>query len=333
MGDSVRQQFNCLMVRKDDLVTCGVESIALGDLPEGEVLIQVKRSSLNYKDALACRAHPGVVQTLPHVPGIDCAGYVVESSSPDYKSGDAVLVTGYELGTSHWGGYSAYVRVPADWVVPLPQALSIEEAMVLGTAGFTAAQCVMALQHHGLSAGKGAVAVTGATGGVGSIAVCILGKLGYQVDAITGKSEQADFLKSLGAAQVLPRETLEDDENKPLRSTPWIGAVDTVGGKPLATLLASISHRGCVAACGLAAGHKLEATVYPFILRGITLAGIDSAKCPRDSRLQVWERLSEDWKLDSLNKIARTVALRDLPQEVDKMLAGKSLGRVLVDPS
>ena len=333
MEDSIRQPFSCLMVRKGDSVTYDIESITLEDLPAGEVLIEVKRSSLNYKDALACRAHPGVVRTLPHVPGIDCAGHVLESSSPDFQRGDAVLVTGYDLGTTHWGGYSAYVRVPADWVVPLPQGLSIEEAMALGTAGFTAAQCVMALQHHGLEAGKGSIAVTGATGGVGTIAISILAKLGYQVDAITGKSEQAEFLKSLGAAQVLPREVLDDPDKKSLSSTKWVGAVDTVGGEPLATLLASISHRGCVATCGMAAGHKLATTVYPFILRGVTLAGIDSAKCPRDSRLQVWENLSGDWKLNSLADLSRTVTLRDLPQEIEKMLAGKSLGRVLVDPS
>ncbi|MCG8448665.1 MAG: YhdH/YhfP family quinone oxidoreductase [Pirellulales bacterium] len=320
------------MVRKADRVACRVETVSRDDLPAGDVLIEVASSSLNYKDALACRAHPGVVRDLPHVPGIDCAGHIVESTAAAFQPGQAVLVTGYDLGTTHWGGFAAYVRVPGEWVVPLPEGLSLEEAMTLGTAGFTAAQCVAALQHHGIQPDQGEIAVTGATGGVGSLAVALLAKLGYQVAAITGKPEQTELLKKLGAAQILPREAVQDASDKPLLRARWVAAVDTVGGDALAALLRSITHRGCVAACGLAGGHDLSTTVYPFILRGVTLAGIDSAQCPHDSRLQIWQRLAGPWRLNVLHQLARTITLSEVPAEVDRMLAGKSVGRVLVRP-
>ena len=321
------------MVRGGDKVTCHVESLSRDDLPEGDVLIEVAYSSLNYKDALACQAHPGVVRSLPHVPGIDCAGSVVESRSPSFQPGDKVLVTGYELGTTHWGGYAAYVRVPSDWVVPLPTGLSLEEAMTLGTAGFTAAQCVAALEFHGIQPHHGRVAVTGATGGVGSLAIGLLAKLGYEVAAITGKPEQASMLQELGAVEILPREAVDDNSNKPLLKSQWAGAVDTVGGNALATLLRSTSHRGCVAACGLAASHDLPLTVYPFILRGVTLTGIDSAQCPRGPRLQIWQRLASEWRLENLDKLARRITLADVPRAAATMLSGQTFGRTLVLPT
>ena len=321
------------MVRSDaEDVCCRVETISHDDLPEGDVLIEVAISSLNYKDALACQAHPGVVRQLPHIPGIDCAGHIVESAAKRHNSGDPVLVTGYGLGSAQWGGYSAFVRVPSAWIVPLPVGLSLEEAMVLGTAGFTAAQCVSALVHHGVLPNRGEVAVTGATGGVGSLAVALLAKLGYEVVAVTGKPENTAWLQQLGAKKVVARAEIQDESGKPILKSRWAGAVDTVGGDILATLVRSTAHRGCVAACGMAAGPQLPLTVYPFILRGVTLAGIDSAECPLESRVETWDRLAGLWKLDGLTKLARTVTLDEISAEADNMLAGNSVGRVLVRP-
>lgn len=321
------------MVRRaEQEVTCRVEHISHDDLPAGDVLIEVALSSLNYKDALACQAHPGVVRQLPHIPGIDCAGHVVESAAGEHQSGDPVLVTGYGLGSEQWGGYAAFVRLPSEWIVPLPAGLSLEESMILGTAGFTAAQCIGALARHGVLPEQGEVAVTGATGGVGSLAVALLAKLGYEVVAVTGKPENTERLLQLGAAKVVPRAEVQDESDKPILKSRWAGAIDTVGGDVLATLVRSTAHRGCVAACGMAAGHELPLTVYPFILRGVTLAGIDSAQCPRSSRLEIWDRLAGTWKLDGLGRSARTVTLAEIPAEADRMLAGNAVGRVLVRP-
>jgi len=327
-------KFPCLMVRKDaaGTVSAAVESISRDDLPAGEVVIDVAYSSLNYKDALACRGHPGVVRTFPHVPGVDCAGTVVESASPEYRAGDKVLVTGYELGAGHWGGFAAYVRVPAEWVVPLPVELSAREAMIYGTAGFTAAQCVTAIAKRGIDPERGEIVVTGATGGVGSMAVAILAKLGYQVAAVTGKTERHDWLRELGAATILGREEVVDSSDQPLLSARWAAAVDTVGGQPLTTIVRSMQHRGCVAACGLVAGTGLPLSVYPFILRGVTLAGIDSAKCPRPERLEMWHKLAGPWRVERLDRLAGEATLDELPQRVEQILAGQIVGRTLVVP-
>ena len=323
------------MVRRsdNDNVSVAVEQMTLDELPPGEVVIEVEYSSINYKDALACQAHPGVVRKLPHIPGIDCAGTVSESSDSRFTKGDSVLITGYDLGAPAWGGYSQFVRVPADWVVPLPTSLSTKQAMIYGTAGFTAAQCVMAINKHGIQPERGEVAVTGASGGVGSIAIAILAKLGYTVVAVSGKPEQADLLKELGAARIIPRSEVDDHSDAPLLPARWAAVVDTVGGNTLATLVRSTHHRGCVTACGLVGGDALPLTVYPFILRGVALAGIDSAKCPREPRLQVWQKLSGDWNVsDKLEPLAREVTLSSVPQEVTAMLAGKNHGRILVRP-
>ena len=311
----------------------GVDAITQDELPAGDVLIRVAYSSLNYKDALACQGHPGVVREFPHVPGIDCAGTIVESASDDWRPGDEVLVTGYELGAGHWGGYAAYVRVPAEWVVRLPAGLSLREAMIYGTAGFTAAQCVTAIVEHGIEPKRGPVVVTGATGGVGCLAVAILAKLGYDVAAVTGKRDQHDWLRRLGASTMLGREEVVDDSDRPLLGSRWAAAVDTVGGKPLATILRSMQHRGCVAACGLVAGADLQLTVYPFILRGVTLAGIDSAKCPRPQRLEMWKKLAGPWRVDRLHELANEVTLDELPNEIEKILAGQIVGRTVVVPT
>ena len=301
-------------------------------LPPGDVLIHVQYSSLNYKDALATQGHPGVVRTFPHVPGIDFAGAVVESASDAYLPGDKVLVTGYELGAGQWGGYAALVRVPADWIVPLPEGLTLRDAMIYGTAGFTAAQSVAAIVDRGIKPDRGPVIVTGATGGVGCFAVAILAKLGYDVSAVTGKHEQAEWLRQLGAKSILGRGDVVDETDRLLLPAKWAAAVDTVGGRPLGTIVRSIQHRGVVTACGLVAGLEIPLTVYPFILRGVTLAGIDSAKCPRPERLAMWQKLAGPWCIAQLNNVAEEVTLDDLPDRVQKILAGKIVGRTLVVP-
>lgn len=330
-----QENSDCLVVRRDDddRVSASVESKTIDELPAGEVLIEVEYSSLNYKDALACQAHPGVVRDLPHVPGIDAAGKVVATESEDFQAGDEVLVTGYDLGTTHWGGFSKFIRVPAEWVVAMPAGMNARSAMTYGTAGFTAAQCVAAIRHHGIEPDAGEVVVTGASGGVGSLSVAILAKLGYRVAAVTGKAGQHALLKEMGAKEILSRDEVSDDSNKPLLASRWAAAVDTVGGQTLATLLRSMNHRGCVAACGLAGGHDLPMTVYPFILRGVTLAGIDSAKCPRANRLQIWEYLAGEWKLDGLDSITHEISFAEVPRTTDAMLAGKTFGRTLVKPT
>jgi acrylyl-CoA reductase (NADPH) len=331
----VNELFPCLMVRKDNFgtVAAAVELISLDDLPAGEVLIEVAYSSLNYKDALAAEGHPGVVRKFPHVPGIDCAGTVIESQSKQYKPGDAVLITGYDLGAGHWGGFSKYVRVPAEWIVPLPAGLSQREAMIYGTAGFTAVQCVTAIVERGIGPDHGEIVVTGATGGVGSLAVAILAKLGYQIAAVTGKADRHDWLREWGATTILDRGEVVDDTDRPMLSERWAAAVDTVGGVTLATLLAATKYRGVVAACGLVGGDRFSTSVYPFLLRGVSLAGIDSAKCPRPERLEMWQKLSGPWRVEHLDRIANEATLDDLPEKVRQILHGGIVGRTVVVPT
>jgi putative YhdH/YhfP family quinone oxidoreductase len=326
--------FPAFVVRKDaeGRVAARVERLTIDELPPGEVLIRVAYSSMNYKDALASQGHPGVVRTLPHVPGIDCAGTVEESTSSDYRAGDQVIITGYDLGSGHWGGYAEYVRVPADWIVPLPSGLTLRDTMIYGTAGFTAAQCVAAIVARGIEPNRGPVVVTGSTGGVGSIAVAILAKLGYEVEAVTGKQKHHDWLRKLGASTILGRDDISDNSDRPLLRSRWAAAVDTVGGKPLATILRSTQHRGCVSACGLVAGTDIPTTVYPFILRGVTLAGIDSANCPRRERLEMWEKLSGPWHITQLESLADEITLDELPDRIQKILAGQIMGRTIVTP-
>jgi acrylyl-CoA reductase (NADPH) len=328
------KSFPAFVVRKDagGRVTAGVEHLSSDKLPTGDVLIRVAYSSLNYKDALASQGHPGVVRMLPHVPGIDCAGTVEESTSSDYRPGDEVIVTGYDLGSGHWGGYAEFVRVPADWIVPLPSGLTLRETMVYGTAGSTAAQCVAAIIARGIEPGRGPVVVTGSTGGVGSVAVAILAKLGYEVEAVTGKREHHDWLHKLGARTILDRNEVLDDSDRPLLGSRWAAAVDTLGGKPLATILRSTRHRGCVAACGLVAGTDVPLTVYPFILRGVMLAGIDSANCPRPERIEMWNKLAGAWHIYQLDSIADEITLDALPDRIQKILAGQIVGRTVVVP-
>ena len=266
------------------------------------------------------------------MPGIDVAGTVEESTVDHIRVGDQVIVTGYDLGGAAWGGYSQLVRVPADWVVPLPQGLTLQESMVYGTAGFTAAQAVAAIEARGIAPDRGDVVVTGASGGVGSLAVALLAKRGYQVVAVTGKTSMHDRLKRLGAAKIVPRKKVRSDLSRPLLVARWAAAIDTVGGEILSTLIRSTKHRGCVAACGMVAGIDVPMTVYPFILRGVDLAGIDSAKCPMDQRRQIWDHLAGPWKIDDLASLAETIDFDQLGPRIEAILAGKGAGRVVVAP-
>ncbi len=329
-----QRTFRCFLVSKDPQQNAQqhITDQPLSNLPEGDVLIRVAWSSLNYKDALAATGHAGVARTFPHVPGIDAAGVIDQSSVASLKPGDEVIVTGYELGAGRWGGWSEYIRVPADWVVPCPAGLTLREAMVLGTAGFTAAQCVRALRLHTVTS-EGPIVVTGATGGVGSLAVQLLGQLGYEVVAVTGKLSAHQWLRELGAARVVSREQLTDDGDsaRPLCSARWAGAVDTVGGPVLSLLLRSTRVNGCVAACGMVGGSDLPMTVYPFILRGVTLAGITSANCPRAARLDIWNQLAGPWKLNTLDSLATEANLGNLPSFVQQILESRIRGRVIVN--
>ena len=332
----VPDSFRCLLVDNSpttatSITTVGnVVKLPTEQLPAGDVTIRTAYSSLNYKDALAYQGHRGIVKQLPHVPGIDVAGVVVDSSDDRFNVGNSVIVTGYELGQSRWGGWSELVRVPADWIVPLPDGLSLREAMIFGTAGFTAAQSVLALQRNEVEPSSGEVAVTGATGGVGSIAVRLLAHLGYDVVAITGKADQQQSLIQLGAKRALARSEILDTSQRPLLSARWAGAVDTVGGDLLKSLLRTTRYGGCVAACGLVAGAELSMTVYPFLLRGVSLCGIASADCPAAKRQRIWELLAGNWKPSNLEEYVTEVQLEQLPHEIEKISAGQVVGRVIV---
>ncbi len=326
-------EFRCYVVRKNysDQFVAAVEQRPVAELPDGEVLIEVAYSSVNYKDALAAQGHPGVARTFPHVPGIDAAGTVVESASSEYQVGAQVLVTSYGLGVDRWGGWAQYVRVPGEWIVPMPRGLALRQSMVLGTAGLTAGLCVAALQHHAIHPDAGEVLVTGATGGVGCLAVMLLAQIGYTVVAVSGKPDRVEWLHELGAARVIRREQAIDEAKRPMLATQWAGVVDTVGGAMLASLLRSVRNEGCVAACGLVGGTKLKTTVYPFILRGITLRGIDSAWCPMPRRQKAWKMISESLSAESLEAVAQTVGFADLPDKVQQIHSGNNVGRTVVD--
>ena len=324
----------CYLVdRADGKLVGQVVERPLSDLPAGDVLVRVQYSSLNYKDALSAQGHPGVTRKFPHVPGIDAAGEVVESASAAYQPGDAVIATGHDLGQNTWGGFAEYIRMPAAWLVKLPTGMTSRTSMIYGTAGLTAAMCVDALVQRGVKPENGEIVVTGASGGVGSISVALLAKLGYQVVAVSGKPTAGEFLKSLGAAQVVSRDSVNDTSGKPVLAERWAGAVDTVGGSTLSTLVRSTKRYGVVTACGLVGGHDLPLTVYPFILRGVDLVGIDSVECPHTLRDRLWQQLAGAWQPAQLDSIvAGEVTLDELPAQIDRIGKGEQQGRILVRP-
>jgi len=325
--------FRALVVSKTDekTFTREITERSITDLPEGEVLIRVHFSSLNYKDGLSCIGNPGVTRNYPHTPGIDASGKVTESSDSRFKEGDSVIVTGYDLGMNTSGGFGEYIRVPADWVVPLPEGMTFKEASIYGVAGFTAALSVDALQKYGVIPEQGEVVVTGSTGGVGSVSVALLSLLGYTVVASTGKKEESEFLQRLGASEIISREEVNEESKKPLLRERWAGAVDTVGGTTLAALLKAAKRGGAVAATGLVASSELSTTVFPFILRGVSLLGIDSGFTPTKLRLEIWNKLAGIWKIPQLEQLTIDCTLEELDPEIDKILAGGQRGRVVVN--
>jgi len=325
--------FRAILVEKaaDGAVTAGVADLDDARLPEGDVLVEVAYSTLNYKDGLCLSGKGGLVRTFPHVPGIDFAGTVLESGDARYKPGDKVVLTGWRVGEAHWGGYAQKARVRADWLVPLPRGLTLRQTMAVGTAGFTAMLAVMDLEAHGLKPGDGPVLVTGAAGGVGSVATAILSRLGFEVAAVTGRPETEAYLRDLGAATIVPRNELADAPTKPLERETWAGCVDAVGGSMLARVLTQMKYRTSVAAVGLAGGAAAPFTVVPFLLRGVNLLGVDSVMRPFDDRVAAWDRLARDLDLAKLEAMIRPAALADLPALGGEILKGRVQGRVVVD--
>lgn len=300
-------------------------------LPQGDVLIEVHYSSLNYKDALSASGNKGVTRNYPHTPGIDAAGVVVESSNPAIEQGQQVIVTGYDLGMNTAGGFGQYIRVPAEWVVPKPANMTLRESMVLGTAGLTAALCIDNLLQAGLKAGQGEVLVTGATGGVGSIAVALLAKLGFKVVASTGKKEAEPWLLELGASSTIDRNELSEVNPRPLLKERWAGAVDVVGGETLFSVIKSLNYGASVAACGLVESPAFSATVLPFILRGVNLLGVDSVELPLSVKQHTWDKLANDWRLDNLEAMVTEIGFDALETSLQSVLAGKAKGRFLLN--
>jgi acrylyl-CoA reductase (NADPH) len=326
------ESFQALVVDKtESSFSVAVKPVALEELPAGEVVIKVAYSSVNYKDGLASIPNGKIVRSYPFIPGIDLSGTVVSSTDEQFHEGQQVIATGYGMGVSHFGGYSEYTRIPAAWITPLPEGLTLREAMIYGTAGLTAALSIQALEDNDLAPDKGKVLVTGATGGVGGSAIAMLSTKGYSVVASTGNTEANEYLKTLGAEEVISREDVTGGSSKPLEKQLWQGAVDSVGGNSLASILSKISYRGSVAASGLTGGTPVPTTVLPFILRGVNLLGIDSVECPAELRGKAWTRMATDLKPAQLeNLVDREVTLNELPQALEDILQGNTRGRVLV---
>jgi len=324
--------FQALMLREEDgRIVPRLEAVDEAELPPGEVTVAVEYSTLNYKDAMVLQGIGRLVRNYPHIPGIDFAGAVERSDSPEFKPGDPVILTGWRVGEVHWGGYAEQARVKASWLVRRPQGLSAAQAMAVGTAGFTAMLAVMALERHGLRPGDGEVLVTGAAGGVGSVEIALLSALGHRVVAATGRPEQRDYLIELGADDLVERAALAVKPSRPLDGERWAGAVDAVGGNTLATILTQLQYHASVAACGLAGGSDLPATVIPFLLRGVNLLGIDSVMCPPEERIEAWQRLARELPLDRLERMTGVVPLSRLPGLAPKILQGEVRGRTVVD--
>lgn len=323
--------FKAVKIEKDDAgYRAEYADVTQEQLPEGDVTVRISHSTLNYKDGLAITGKSPVVRYFPMVPGIDFAGEVTESSHPDYQAGDWVVLNGWGVGEKHWGGLAQYARVSGDWLVPLPEAFSSRQAMAIGTAGYTAMLCVMKLASLGVTPEKGEVLVTGAAGGVGSVAIALLAQRGYDVVAVSGRPENIDYLLSLGAKEVVGREAFSEP-GKPLGKERWAGAVDVVGGHTLANVCATTQYGGAVAACGLAGGMELPATVAPFILRGVTLAGVDSVMCPKAERLQAWQLLANELGADKLESICEEIGLSEVVSYGEAFLKGEVKGRLVVD--
>ncbi len=323
--------FKGILIEKDDAgYRAALQDIDDGQLPDGDVTVRVQYSTLNYKDGLAITGKGPVVRKFPMVPGIDLVGMVEESSHADCPVGSTVVLNGWGVGETHWGGLAQKARLKGDWLVPLPAAFTPKQAMAIGTAGYTAMLCVMALERNGVKPADGDIVVTGAAGGVGSVAIALLAQLGYRVVAVSGRVSEADYLKSLGAAEVIDRAEFTAP-GKPLAKERWAGAVDSVGSHVLANVCAQLRYGGTVAACGLAGGADLPATVMPFILRGVTLAGVDSVMCPRPRRLEAWQRLARDLDIGKLEAIAHEIALSEAIPVAGELLAGQVRGRVIVD--
>lgn len=322
--------FDAILIEKpDDTQTTGITQLSQDQLPEGDTLVDVAWSTLNYKDALALTGAGPVVRSFPMVPGIDFAGVVAETTHPDLKPGDRVVLNGWGVGESHWGGLAQKARVKGDWLVPLPDGITLRQAMAIGTAGYTAMLCVMALADHGVTPHKGEVAVTGAAGGVGSIATALLAHRGYSVAAVTGRTAEADYLRDLGASTILDREELSG-KPRPLNKERFAGGIDVAGSTPLANLLSMIRYGGTVAACGLAAGMDLPTSVAPFILRGVTLAGIDSAMCPTERRRDAWAHLARELDMAKLDALSVDLPFDQVIETAPKFLDGEVRGRLVV---
>lgn len=323
--------FNGVVIERDEAgYRATVKPIELPVLEAGDVVVRVEHSTLNYKDGLAITGKGPVVRKFPMVPGIDFAGVVEASNSPDFKPGDPVVLNGWGVGETHWGGLAQRAQVKGNWLVPLPPSFSSVVAMAIGTAGYTAMLCVIALERHGVTPDRGEVIVTGASGGVGSVAIALLSKLGYRVVAVTGRPQEAEYLRSLGAHEIMDRSELSEP-GKPLGKERWAGAIDTVGGRVLANVCAGMRYRGVVAACGLAGGMDFPATVAPFILRGVSLVGIDSVMCPRPERLLAWRRLEQDLDIAKLGRMTTLIGLSEAIDGANSLLDGKLHGRVVVD--
>ncbi len=329
----MEESFRAMVVSKDGNNQCRRQIVRrqVSHLPEGDVLIKVHYSSLNYKDALSASGNTGVTRHYPHTPGIDAAGIVMESADPMIKAGSQVIVTSYDLGMNTPGGFGQYIRVPSDWVVPLPAGLSLRQAMCYGTAGFTAALSVFQLTRLGVQPEQGEILVSGAIGGVGSIAVSLLAQQGYSVAALNGKTDQSEYLKSLGARHIVDICDAIDTSKKPLLAGRWAGSIDVVGGDILASTIKSTKANGVVTTCGNAASFDLPVTVYPFILRGIVLVGIDSQNCPMDLRCQVWQKIASEWQIAGMEKLVGEISLNELDRWIDKMLNRETKGRMIVN--
>ncbi len=325
-------EFKALVVTETDdkQFVRSVEQKQVTDLPEGDVVVQVGYSSLNYKDVLSATGNRGVTRNFPHTPGIDAAGIVADSTDDAFKPGDQVIVTSYDLGMNTAGGFGQYIRIPAGWVVPLPEGLTIPEAMIYGTAGFTAALSVWNLIDGGVAPDDGDVLVSGATGGVGSLAVSILSKLGYSITAVNGVVDESDYLKKIGASNIISIDDAIDTSGRPLLKGLWAGSIDTVGGDILATGIKTTNHGGVVTCCGNVASADLPINVYPFILRGVRLIGIDSQNCPMPLRKKIWQKIATDWKIDWLPTITTEASFAELDAKIDLMLQGKHVGRTII---